>query len=152
LRFFTDSSLFSRFLHFDHLFVNRQVACSQINRGGWIKLMLLKKGKLLFNIASSVRLVPTSATLHFASAACRPIRAGQEARQARERNKFLAIVCTDNPYEKVRQPTEGTCEQFAFEDVNLSIATTAPGRGRRKAARRFIPIEYTLTDQNRNQI
>jgi len=47
-----------------------------------------------------------------------PIRAGQEARQARERNKFLAIVCTDNPYEEVWQPAEGTCEQFATEGGN----------------------------------
>ena len=47
-----------------------------------------------------------------------PIRAGQEARQARERNKFLAIVCTDNPYEEVWQPAEGTCERFAAEGGN----------------------------------
>ncbi len=47
-----------------------------------------------------------------------PIRADQEARQARERNKFLAIVCTDNPYEEVWQPAEGTCEQFATEGGN----------------------------------
>jgi len=42
-----------------------------------------------------------------------PIRAGQEARQTRERERFLAIVCTDNPYESVWQPAEGTCERFA---------------------------------------
>jgi TolB-like protein/Flp pilus assembly protein TadD len=42
-----------------------------------------------------------------------PIRASQEARQARERNKFLAVVCTDNPYEEVWRPAEGTCERFA---------------------------------------
>jgi tetratricopeptide (TPR) repeat protein len=42
-----------------------------------------------------------------------PIRATQEARQARERERFLAIVCTDNPYEAVWQPAEGTCERFA---------------------------------------
>ena len=47
-----------------------------------------------------------------------PIRATQEARQARERNRFLAIVCTDNPYEEVWQPAEGTCERFAFEGGN----------------------------------
>ena len=40
---------------------------------------------------------------------------GQEARQARERNRFLAIVCTNNPYEAVWQPAEGTCERFAAE-------------------------------------
>ena len=44
-----------------------------------------------------------------------PILAGQEARQARERNRFLAIVCTDNPYAAVWQPAEGTCERFADE-------------------------------------
>jgi hypothetical protein len=42
-----------------------------------------------------------------------PIRASQEARQKREREEFLAIVCTDNPYAAVWQPEEGTCEQFA---------------------------------------
>jgi len=43
------------------------------------------------------------------------IRAMQEARQARERGKFLAIVCSDNPYAAVWQPAEGTCERFAAE-------------------------------------
>ena len=42
-----------------------------------------------------------------------PILANQEARQARERKRFLDIVCTDNPYAAVWQPEEGTCEQFA---------------------------------------
>ena len=42
-----------------------------------------------------------------------PIRASQEARQRRERDRFLDIVCTDNPYAAVWQPEEGTCEQFA---------------------------------------
>lgn len=46
------------------------------------------------------------------------IRASQEARQARERNKFLAIVCTDNPYEAVWWPAEGTCERFASAGEN----------------------------------
>ena len=41
-----------------------------------------------------------------------PIRARQEARQVRERNRFLAIVCTDNPYEAVWQPAERACERF----------------------------------------
>ncbi len=41
------------------------------------------------------------------------IRAMQMARQIRERERFLAIVCTDNPYAAVWQPAEGTCEQFA---------------------------------------
>jgi adenylate cyclase len=40
-----------------------------------------------------------------------PILAGQEARQARERNRFLAIVCTDNPYADVWQPAAGTCKR-----------------------------------------
>ena len=47
-----------------------------------------------------------------------PILAGQEVRQNRERNRFLAIVCTDNPYEAVWQPAEGTCERFAAEGGN----------------------------------
>jgi hypothetical protein len=42
-----------------------------------------------------------------------PIRAKQEARQASERERFLAIVCTDNPYAAVWQSAEGTCERFA---------------------------------------
>jgi len=41
-----------------------------------------------------------------------PILARQEARQLRERNKVLATVCSDNPYEAVWQPAEGTCERF----------------------------------------
>jgi tetratricopeptide (TPR) repeat protein len=44
-----------------------------------------------------------------------PIIARQEARQARERNRFLSIVCTNNPYADVWQPAEGTCERFATE-------------------------------------
>jgi TolB-like protein/DNA-binding winged helix-turn-helix (wHTH) protein len=47
-----------------------------------------------------------------------PIHATQEARQARERQKFLAIVCTDNPYAPVWQPAEVTCERFAVEGGN----------------------------------
>ena len=47
-----------------------------------------------------------------------PIREMQEARQTRERNKLLTIVCNDNPYEAVWQPAEGTCERFAVEGVN----------------------------------
>jgi tetratricopeptide (TPR) repeat protein len=47
-----------------------------------------------------------------------PILASQEARQARERGKFLTIVCTDNPYESVWQPAEGTCKRFAAEGGN----------------------------------
>ena len=39
-----------------------------------------------------------------------PILAGQKARQANERERFLSIVCSDNPYEEVWQPAEGTCE------------------------------------------
>ena len=47
-----------------------------------------------------------------------PIRESQMARQAREREKFLAIVCPDNPYVTVWQPAEGTCERFAAEGEN----------------------------------
>jgi tetratricopeptide (TPR) repeat protein len=42
-----------------------------------------------------------------------PIRARQEARQVREHERFLAIVCNDNPYAAVWQPAEGTCERYA---------------------------------------
>jgi TolB-like protein/Tfp pilus assembly protein PilF len=47
-----------------------------------------------------------------------PIRAKQEARQVREREKFLDIVCNDNPYEAVWRPAAGTCEQFAAAHAN----------------------------------
>ena len=47
-----------------------------------------------------------------------PIRASQEARQARERKRFLAIVCTDNPYAAVWQPAKGTCERFVAAGGN----------------------------------
>ena len=47
-----------------------------------------------------------------------PIRASQEARQARERQKFLNVVCTDNPYAAFWQPAEGTCEEFAVVGGN----------------------------------
>lgn len=47
-----------------------------------------------------------------------PVRALQEANQARERNRFLDIVCTDNPYHEVWQPEKGTCEQFQLVGRN----------------------------------
>jgi len=47
-----------------------------------------------------------------------PIIAGQEARQARERNRFLSIICTNNHYADVWQPAERTCERFAAEQKN----------------------------------
>ena len=47
-----------------------------------------------------------------------PIRARQDARQVRERQKFLNVVCNDNPYVAVWQPGEGTCEQFATAGGN----------------------------------
>jgi TolB-like protein/Flp pilus assembly protein TadD len=59
-----------------------------------------------------------------------PILAREEAHKARERSRFLAVVCTDNPYAAFWQPAEGTCEQFAaaggrpskspdFSDLNV---------------------------------
>jgi tetratricopeptide (TPR) repeat protein len=42
----------------------------------------------------------------------------QSARQARERDRFLAIVCTDNPYAAVWQPAERTCERIAAAGGN----------------------------------
>ena len=47
-----------------------------------------------------------------------PILARQKTRQAREREKVLAIVCADNPYEAVWQPAEGTCERYAASRGN----------------------------------
>jgi TolB-like protein/Flp pilus assembly protein TadD len=40
------------------------------------------------------------------------IRAMQDAGQARERERFLDVVCSDNPYAAVWQPAAGTCERF----------------------------------------
>ena len=40
-----------------------------------------------------------------------PILASQEAHQARERNKFLNVVCNDNPYHDVWRPQPDTCRQ-----------------------------------------
>jgi hypothetical protein len=47
-----------------------------------------------------------------------PIRASQEARRDRERERFLDIVCTDNPYLSVWQPAEGTCGRFVAAGRN----------------------------------
>jgi len=47
-----------------------------------------------------------------------PVHARQEARQVRERERILAIVCSDNPYEAVWRPAEGTCERFAASGGN----------------------------------
>jgi len=41
-----------------------------------------------------------------------PIRARQEVRQVRERERVLRIICSDSPYAAVWQPAEGTCERF----------------------------------------
>jgi hypothetical protein len=49
-----------------------------------------------------------------------PILAGQQARQKRERDRVLAIVCTDNPYAAVWQPEEGTCERFGADQPWLN--------------------------------
>ena len=40
------------------------------------------------------------------------IRKIQEERQARERERFLAIACNENPWADIWQPREETCEQF----------------------------------------
>jgi TolB-like protein/DNA-binding winged helix-turn-helix (wHTH) protein/Tfp pilus assembly protein PilF len=44
-----------------------------------------------------------------------PILVGQEARQTRERHKFLDVACNDTRYAEVWQPAEGTCERYAQE-------------------------------------
>jgi TolB-like protein len=46
------------------------------------------------------------------------IRTRQEARQTRERKRFLAIVCTENPYAAVWQPAKETCERYALAGTN----------------------------------
>ena len=47
-----------------------------------------------------------------------PIMARQEARQVREREKVLAVVCENNPYEAVWRPAEETCEKFFPGSMN----------------------------------
>ncbi len=37
----------------------------------------------------------------------------QKIRQARERDKVLSVVCNDNPYANVWQPTDETCDTYA---------------------------------------
>jgi len=47
-----------------------------------------------------------------------PILAKQKANQSREREKFFAVVCTDNPYADVWVPMESTCSGVAAASVN----------------------------------
>lgn len=47
-----------------------------------------------------------------------PLRARQEARRDRERQKVLEVVCTNNPYAAVWQPADGTCERFIVSDTD----------------------------------
>jgi TolB-like protein/DNA-binding winged helix-turn-helix (wHTH) protein len=47
-----------------------------------------------------------------------PILAGQKGRQARERQRFLDVVCNDTRYAEIWQPAEGTCERFAAAGGN----------------------------------
>ncbi|MDX1460836.1 MAG: hypothetical protein R3348_07245 [Xanthomonadales bacterium] len=44
------------------------------------------------------------------------IRAFQEERQSREREKFLDVVCSDNTYSASWRPEDGTCERYVSED------------------------------------
>jgi adenylate cyclase len=41
-----------------------------------------------------------------------PILETQRHRQAREREKFLSVVCNDNPYADVWQPSDETCQTY----------------------------------------
>jgi TolB-like protein/DNA-binding winged helix-turn-helix (wHTH) protein/Tfp pilus assembly protein PilF len=45
-----------------------------------------------------------------------PILAAQQARQARERDRFLNVVCNNNPYQEVWRPQPGTCRQYLSEN------------------------------------
>ena len=47
-----------------------------------------------------------------------PVWAKQEANRRRERDKFLAVVCTDNPYADVWVPMESTCSGYAAANLN----------------------------------
>ena len=46
------------------------------------------------------------------------IRAKQDVRLGRQRDRFLSIVCTENPYQNIWQPAERTCERFAARGGN----------------------------------
>jgi len=88
-----------------------------------LHVALLRTQKGLELIASSAAggyfILPSEAYLQklYHDPGFAPILAKQEARQARERKRFLAIVCTDN-LGAVWQPAEETCERFAAEDGN----------------------------------
>lgn len=81
-----------------------------------------KRGLDLLNIgtAGGVFIPPNEAYLQslYDDPGFAPIIARQQTRQLRERDKFLSIVCTDNPYSSVWQPAVGTCEQFAAAGSN----------------------------------
>lgn len=44
-----------------------------------------------------------------------PILEDQMVRQTLEQQRFLAVVCNDNPYKTFWQPAEGTCQQYTEE-------------------------------------
>jgi TolB-like protein len=56
---------------------------------------------------------------HFAPIVSHPgftvLRDKHLARQKGQRDRFLSVVCNDNPYEAVWQPEEVTCEEFVAE-------------------------------------
>lgn len=48
------------------------------------------------------------------------IQAKQDAVQARERARFLSVVCDDNPYQEVWQPVQSTCGGYEKTDRTSS--------------------------------
>lgn len=57
---------------------------------------------------------PKNAYLHtlYEDPGFAPIQKMQEDRAITEREKFLTVVCNDNPYKIFWQPAQGTCERF----------------------------------------
>jgi TolB-like protein/Flp pilus assembly protein TadD len=58
-----------------------------------------------------------------------PILERQRVRQARERARVLAVVCTNNPYAAVWRPAPGTCDEFdaaAFDSNRAYMRHAGP--------------------------
>ena len=77
-------------------------------------LTLIEKG-----MKEGAMLLPNEAYLEtiYSDPGFAPLREHQETQISQERDKVLAVVCADNPYETVWQPTEVTCERFAVNSL-----------------------------------
>jgi len=57
-----------------------------------------------------------------------PVFERQRAHVVKEREKFLRAICPDNPYAKVWQPAEGTCERWLPDEFAVAEEQMKPGR------------------------